>query len=320
MDTRRLHAFVKIVDIGSLTRAAAILHIAQPALSQQIVALESHFGKQLLVRSKRGVTPTEAGKALYRHATVMLRQLDQAQTDIASTGTTIAGQVNVGLAPLSTATTLALPLLKVVRERYPGIVLQINENIGGVISEMIMTGKMDLAFIYDPGTIRGVKFEPILSEDLFLVAPKPLLDPAKVGAAKVSTEDVAKLDLVLPTKIHTVRQLVDITFRRVGVDAAVIAEIESVPTLARAIWAGLGATILPWSSANAIASGHEDVAVQRITGPSMQMNVSLCTSDQWPLSEPAQVVNDLLADIAHNYAAEHQADGLRPSGRKERKR
>ena len=53
MDTRRLHAFVKIVDIGSLTRAAAILHIAQPALSQQIVALETHFGKQLLVRSKR---------------------------------------------------------------------------------------------------------------------------------------------------------------------------------------------------------------------------------------------------------------------------
>lgn len=320
MDTRRLHAFVKIVDIGSLTRAAAILHIAQPALSQQIVALETHFGRQLLVRSKRGVVPTEAGKALYRHAQVMLRQLDQAQIDIENTGTMIAGQVNVGLAPLSTATTLALPLLKAVRERYPGIVLQINENIGGVISEMIMTGKMDLAFIYDPGTIRGVKFEPILTEDLFLVAPKPLLAGGNVERAEIATEDVARLDLVLPTKIHTVRQLVDLTFRRVGVDARVIAEIESVPTIARAVWAGLGATILPWSSANAIASGHDDVAVQRITSPSMQMKVSLCTSDQWPLSEPAQVVNDLLADIAHAYAAEHQADGLKPMGRKDRKR
>lgn len=320
MDTRRLHAFVKIVDIGSLTRAAAILHIAQPALSQQIVALETHFGKQLLVRSKRGVVPTEAGKALYRHAQVMLRQLEQAQTDIQSTGTMVAGQVNVGLAPLSTATTLALPLLQAVRAQYPGIILQINENIGGVISEMIMTGKMDLAFIYDPGTIRGVKFEPILSEDLFLVAPKRLLAEENTSNAEVTTEDVARLDLVLPTKIHTVRQLVDITFRRVGVDARVIAEIESVPTIARAVWAGLGATILPWSSANAIASEHDDVAVQRITSPSMQMKVSLCTSDQLPLSEPAQVVNDLLADLAHQYAIDHQADGLRPSGRKERRR
>ena len=122
MDTRRLHAFVKIVDIGSLTRAAAILHIAQPALSQQIVALETHFGKQLLVRSKRGVIPTDAGRALYRHAQVMLRQLEQAETDIESAGTRIAGHVSVGLAPLSTAATLALPLLKEVRERYPGIV------------------------------------------------------------------------------------------------------------------------------------------------------------------------------------------------------
>ena len=98
MDTRRLHAFVKIVDIGSLTRAAAILHIAQPALSQQIVALETHFGKQLLVRSKRGVIPTDAGRALYRHAQVMLRQLEQAETDIESAGTRIAGHVSVGLA------------------------------------------------------------------------------------------------------------------------------------------------------------------------------------------------------------------------------
>ncbi|MFC3704748.1 nitrogen assimilation transcriptional regulator NAC [Devosia honganensis] len=320
MDSRRLHAFVKIVDIGSLTRAAAILHIAQPALSQQIVALETHFGKQLLVRSKRGVLPTEAGKTLYRHAQVVLRQLDQAKTDINNTGRTIAGQVNVGLAPLSTAATLALPLLKAVRERYPGIVLQINENIGGVISELIMTGKMDLAFIYDPGTIRGVKFEPILTEELFLVAPRPLLDPKKADRTEIATEDVGGLDLVLPTKIHTVRQLVDITFRRVGVDAMVIAEIESVPTIARAVWEGLGATILPWSAAHAIASGRDDVIVQRITAPSMHTKVSLCTSDQWPLSEPAQVVKDLLAEIAHAYAAEPQADGLTPMGRKERKR
>ncbi|SFV27851.1 LysR family transcriptional regulator, nitrogen assimilation regulatory protein [Devosia crocina] len=319
MDTRRLHAFVKIIDIGSLTRAAAILHIAQPALSQQIVALETHFGKQLLVRSKRGVAPTEAGRMLYKHAQVMLRQLEQAETDIESTGSTISGRVSVGLAPLSTATSLALPLLQAVRERFPGIVLQINENIGGVISEMIMTGKMDVAFIYDPGEIRGVDFEPILTEDLFLVAPRTLLTETALAEGEISVEDVARLDLVLATRIHTVRQLVDLTFRRVGVETNVIAEIESVPTIARAIWAGLGATILPWSSANAILAGHDEVAVCRITKPSMQVKVSICTSDQLPLSEPAQVVSDLLGELAHKFAADHQERGVRAIPRQSRR-
>ena len=311
LDTRRLHAFVKIVDIGSLTRAAAILHIAQPALSQQVVALEAHFGKQLLVRSKRGVAPTEAGRALYRHAQVMLRQLEQAETDIGSAGNTIAGRVSVGLAPLSTATTLALPLLQAVRERYPGIILQINENIGGAISEMIMTGKMDVALIYDPGEIRGVDFEPVLTEDLFLVAARSLLADPEGEGDEITVEQVAKLDLVLATRIHTVRQLVDLTFRRVGLDTRVVAEIESVPTIARAIWAGLGATILPWSSADAVIAGHEEIAVRRIIAPSMQVKVSICTSDQLPLSEPAKAVSDLLAELAFSFAEAQQARAVK---------
>lgn len=314
MDTRRLHSFVKIVDIGSLTRAAAILHIAQPALSQQVAALETQFGAQLLVRSKRGVVPTEAGRALYRHAQLMLRQLEQAKTDIQSSGTQIAGRVSVGLAPLSTAAVLALPLLRTVRTQYPGIILEINENIGGVISEMIMTGKMDVAFIYDPGAIRGVEFEPVLSEDLFLITPTSLL-PAQAGDNDIDAELVAGIDLILPTRIHTVRQFVDLTFRRIGANPKIIAEIESVPTLARAVWEGLGSTVLPWSSAYAIASGHDDVAVRRIGRPSIKVQVSICRSDQLPLSDPARAVSDILSNLARAYADDHKERGVKAIGK-----
>lgn len=309
MDTRRLQAFVKIVDIGSLTRAAQILHIAQPALSQQVAALESHFDRQLLVRSRRGVVPTDAGRVLYRYAQLMLRQLEQAETDIGTNGKTVAGSVSVGLAPLSTAGVLTLPLLTAVRTRYPGIILQINENIGGVISEMIMTGKMDIAFIYDPGTMRGVDFEPILTEDLFIVGPTALL-PDDDGTGDISFDAVATMDLILPTRIHTVRQLVDTTFRRAGVKPKVIAEIESVPTIASAVWAKLGATILPWSSANSIVIGHNEVAIRRIINPSMQVNVAICTSEQSPLLEPAIIVRDLLKELAHEFAENHGSRGI----------
>ena len=199
MDTRRLYSFVKIVDAGSITRAADILHVAQPALSQQLSLLEAQFKQKLLIRSKRGVAPTEAGRALYRHAQLILRQVDQAHAAVTVSGRAPAGSVSVGLAPYSTGTALALPLLQAVRERYPDIVLHINENFGGVISEAIMTGRMDMAFIYDAGPIRGVQFEPMRTEDLFLVGTAPS------SASEVSVDELADVDLLLPSRIHPSR-------------------------------------------------------------------------------------------------------------------
>ena len=99
MNLRRLKYFVKIVDIGSLTQAAEVLHIAQPALSQQVATLEGEMDQQLLIRTKRGVTPTEAGKILYTHARTILRQCEQAQLAVNNVGQTLRGQVSIGLAP-----------------------------------------------------------------------------------------------------------------------------------------------------------------------------------------------------------------------------
>jgi LysR family nitrogen assimilation transcriptional regulator len=262
------------------------------------------------VRSKSGVRPTEAGRLLYKHAQVMLRQLDLAEADIRVDGTAVSGQVAIGLAPFSTASTLAVPLLKTVRERYPNIVLQIHENIGGIISEMIMTGQIDLAFIHDPGEMRGVEFEPILSEDLFLVCPESIL-PETATADSIEFKDVAQMELMMPRRINTVRQLVDLTFRRVGGEARVVAEIESIPTLGLAVGAGLAATILPWSVTSVVIERSPGLVARRIVSPTIPVKVSMCTSQQFPLSEPAVAVRDVLAELAHGYADEHSARGVR---------
>jgi len=291
MDTRRLYSFVKIVDAGSITRAADILHVAQPALSQQVSMLENQFGQQLLIRSKRGVAPTEAGRALYRHAQLILRQVEQAQAAVAVSGRAPAGGVSVGLAPYSTGAALALPLLRAVREQYPDILLHINENFGGVISEAIMTGRMDMAFIYDAGPIRGVRFEPMRTEDLFLVAG-PGTTP---GPDEIEVEELAGVGLLLPSRIHTIRQVVDAAFGRAGIEPKVVGEIESVLTLVSAVGADLGATVLPWSAARAILDVR-NLVVRRIV-PAIEVKVSLCTSDHQPLSEAALAVYDLFHDL-----------------------
>ncbi len=77
MRFRQLRYFCKIVECGSFSRAAATIHVAQPALSQQIAELEAQMGIELLQRSARGVRPTRSGELLYREASVILRQLDQ---------------------------------------------------------------------------------------------------------------------------------------------------------------------------------------------------------------------------------------------------
>src|SRR5215467_3386447 len=77
MQFRQLRYFTKVLEAGSFSRAAATIHVAQPALSQQVAELEERLGVILLVRSARGVRPTAAGEVLYREACEILHQLDQ---------------------------------------------------------------------------------------------------------------------------------------------------------------------------------------------------------------------------------------------------
>ncbi|KZM50177.1 LysR substrate-binding domain-containing protein [Labrenzia sp. OB1] len=300
MDIRRLHAFVKIVDIGSITRASSILHIAQPALSQQIAALEAQFGKPLLLRSKRGVTPTEAGKLLYRHSQQILKQMDQAQIDIGNSSADISGFVSVALAPLSLGSLLASRVLQTVRAQHPGIILHINENVGAVISEMVMMGKVDIALIYDPGETPGLAFEPVLSEELYYIGKRMEGE----DSTEIAFSDAVAQPLILPSRMHTVRKVIDTALTRVGLSASVVAETESISLMVDAIQNGIANSILPFSAATAIRSQVQAAHLYRITQPNLKTHMSMCISGQLPMSEPADAVNRILSELAHEFARE----------------
>jgi len=292
---KNLKSFVTAVDATSLTAAAQALRMAQPALSQQIVALEAHFGQKLLQRSNAGVTPTAAGRELYRHARTLLEQLAQAEREVARKGGSISGTVSVGLATYSTISVLATPLLKAVRERHPDISLFINDSFGLVLSEMVMTGRMDMAIIYAPRQLEGVQLQPLLVEELVLIAP-PGTPLAGGDDATIELPALAELDLLLPGRTHFLRRLIDGVFQRAGLQPRVRAEIESAATLREAIEAGLGATILPWAVAGTFTGARRPV-VRRVLQPGMEVTVSLCVPLQQPLSEPALAVRHLLVDL-----------------------
>lgn len=296
MDTRRLLTFVRIVDIGSLTRAAAALHVAQPALSQQIQALEAEVGQPLLIRSKQGVTPTEAGSALYRHAQVILKQVADALADVEQSGREIAGQVSLGLAPYSTANLIALPLLRMVRDRYPRIRLRISDNFGAVLSEAMTAGRLDMAILYDTGPIPGVELQRLISEDLVLVAASSELG---LGTGReLPLERIAEVPLMLPAPVHTIHKAVVAACDSAHVKPMVVAELESEGMMGQAVREGLGATILPRSLATRIAAS-QGLHVALLTPP-IQVHLSLGTPSILPLSRAADQVRTLLREAVES--------------------
>lgn len=302
VDFRKLKSFVKVVDAGSVSRAAGLLRTAQPALSQQIAALESHFKHKLLLRSNHGIVPTEAGLILYRHAQLLLKQIEQAQIDIDQSTKALAGRVSIGLATYSASSTLSLPILKEMSALHPQIIVHINDSFGHVLSELIMTGKMDMAMIYGSGPIKGVKLQPLFREELYLVsraepAKKPTDEPLPLSA-------LADVKLLLPSQGHFLRRLIDESLARARVTPNVASEIESVSALGAAVTEGLGSTILPASvAASALSFGG--VEVRRLVRPAIEATVSLCVSDHLPLSEPALAMRSVLLTVVEKLMRSH---------------
>lgn len=296
MDTRKLAYFVQIVDSGSITKAAAVLHVAQPALSQQVSALETELKQRLLIRSKRGVEPTAAGHTLYRHAQTILRLVEQARIDVAASGAAPSGRVSIAIAPYSMASSLTPRIISEVGRRYPDIVLHLTEIYGGVLSDAIKNGRLDMALIYEPGPVRGVQFTTLIVEDLYLVVNSQRELPVAAAADNITLDEVAAVGLFLPEQNHTLRQVVQAAIESRGLELKLVGEVESVPALTRLLRTDLGATILPKTAADTLFH-EEDFRVLRIVDPALQCRIALCTPDHEPLSEAASAVLLVLKEM-----------------------
>ncbi|MFE8872310.1 LysR substrate-binding domain-containing protein [Acetobacter persici] len=309
MDIRRLQAFVKIIDIGSISRAADILNIAQPALSQQLASLETAFKQKLLIRSKMGVTPTAAGLELYRHSQTIIKQLDRAMTEISNGAGPLVGKVSVGLSPYSSGSTLSLALLKEVREKLPGITLHLTESFDDIYSEMVMTGRLEMAVIHGAGPIKGVHFTPLMKEDFFLVAPESSSFTESLSSP-VRLSDLTEVPLLLPPGYNFVRKRINMAFARKQITPNIVAEVEALLTLQDAVAAGVGCTILPWSVASKIIVPGKS-RVYELCSPVIQEDVSLCVPESIPETEAGLAVREILIDLAKNMVTSQNWPGTK---------
>jgi LysR family nitrogen assimilation transcriptional regulator len=286
MEFRQLRYFVRIVDLGSVSRAAGALHVAQSALSQQVAALEAELNTALLHRSTRGVTPTDAGRQLYQHAQAILKQSDDAKTAVAQCSSEPSGLVALGV-PLSLVAPLAMPIFQAVRTQHPRIRLQILEELSGTILEWVKSGRLTLGIAFDDGNLESLAATPILEERLFLIVPpKSPLARRKV----VTLRDVAELELVLPTPDQGVRSRIDRAMARSGhAIGKVVAEINSLTLIKQCTAAGIGSTILSWPSVEAEVAQGSVVAIE-IARPSITRVATLCVLASAPRSRAVECV------------------------------
>ncbi len=243
MDIRQLRYFVRIVECSGLSKAARELNVAQPALSQQVARLEEEVGRPLLHRSSRGVVPTESGLALYHHALFLLRQFDQTLAIARSEAATLRGMVSLGL-PATTVSALGLALVRRIRRRYPGILLNVVEGMSGHIAWLMTQSQLDLAVLFSPDVAPDLAVEPLMEEELFLIvaADGGLVPPERT---EITIAELAKVPLILPTASHGLRKRIDAGFEQQNLAPTVVAEIDSLALVMTCVHDGLGGTIKP---------------------------------------------------------------------------
>lgn len=311
MELRQLRYFVRVVEQGSMSRAALDLNVVQSALSQQITRLEGELATRLLQRTPRGVTPTEAGMAFFREAQLTLRHADQAVR--AAQQARLSGTVTVGLAP-TTAGVLGLPLMQAMRTRYPDVRLHMVESMSGHLTAMLHARELDLAVLFDTRLhqaqqaatgARRWEMAPLLEEDLFLICARG----GPGGRQLPQTLTVAELvhePLILPTGPHGLRSTLDTAFARDRVAPHVVLEVDSLAMVMAAVDAGLGSTVQPWAAMGRYPDAAERFQCARLTdAPARRVNL-LCSLPDDELSPAALAARVVLRDCVRELVTRGQ--------------
>ncbi len=311
MDARQLRYFAAIVEQGSFSRAAAILHIAQPALSLHVRNMEADLGTQLLFRSPKGVVPTEAGAILLRNARIILDQFAVAEEEIRGHQNDPAGEVRLGL-PGTIGEILSVPLIRAAHLRYPRIKLRIAEAMSGFVLEWMREVRIDLAVVYRDVTDHGIVTTRLLEEELQFFGPaedaaRPDLPPS---GHVMPYALICRLPLILPGPSHGLRELLARQALSSGLELNTVVEVDSYANIKELVRTGFGYSILP---ENAICREAAAGALRswKIGEPAILRSVHLAHSVERPMTNAVAAIQQLASETLRDLAVTGRWAGAR---------
>ena len=296
MDVRQMRYFVCLFEEGNVGRAARRLNIVQPALSMQLANLEKEFDQRLFERTPTGLFATNAGRALHELCVPILREIDHAESRMASLRGKISGKVVVGLVGSVARCALATSVLEFAAA-YPDVNIVVSETYSSDLIEWVSSGQIELAAINRPRGHLGLLDEPILDEELCLIANAS----ARVDLpAAVPFDMLARRRMIVPSRQNSLRTLIDWHAQERGIDLSAHLELDSFTSIIELIKGSDWITIMP---ATAVSREIREGALRahRIISPILVRRLYWLHHPRRPLSEAATRFKQIMT--AHLIAA-----------------
>jgi LysR family nitrogen assimilation transcriptional regulator len=265
MNLKQLEYFVQVAELGSFSKAAVVLDIAQPALSRQVRSLETELHQQLFLRNGRGVTLTDPGKRLFDHSVAVLQLMAHARDDLGASRNEPIGRVTIGLPP-SMGRQLTLPLIDRFKKELPAARLAIVEGLSTHIVEWVTTGRIDIGLVYNPEAQPGLEITPLLQEQLGLVSHAAKGKRKRPALPPLPMKELSRYPLIVPERVHAMRRLLDTQAALAGIKLDIAWEVSSVPSIIDLVCAGYGYAVLTASGVAASARSGE-LVTRRLVDP-----------------------------------------------------
>lgn len=294
MNVRQLRYFLQVAELGSVTRAAEVLHIAQPALSRQMHSLEEDLDATLFHRSERGITLTEAGERLRGSAVELLRHFDRVRSEVRDRSGEPSGELTIALPP-SMSELLAFPVIQRFRTRFPNVLLRVFEASSGVLDawSMVAQGKADLAVVVSSEPLASLEPYPFIEE------PMCLIGPPGAGLAldkPLRLEDLVDRPMVAVSRPNVGRMLVESAMAERHLRFNVALEVNTRQMVLKAVESGWGfATLALCSGCELLERGA--VSMAPIEG--MVISWLLIKGREQGLSVAGQHMQLMLRQMAH---------------------
>jgi LysR family nitrogen assimilation transcriptional regulator len=284
LDLHQLAYFIAIRELGSFSKASLKLSMSQSILTRQIQSLEKELGFSLYRRTGRGVELTQDGIVFESYAREIINTHQAALAKIKETRLTQAQPVIVGL-PASLASVVAVGLVKDFKEKYPQHPLKILEGFSGHISEWLIDGRIDVAVLYNT---KSTAFSSIKTDPL-----GPAKNAKQLPKGPVSITTLAHIPLILPSKEHGVRVLVDRALAEKGLKPNILVEIDSLYSSLIMVESGLGCTVVSYPCVKRWIDGGR-IEYRPLVEPEITRKLVTAIAPNRPSTRPVRAFASLL--------------------------
>lgn len=290
MELRQLRYFMTVAELKSFSRASAVAHIAQPALSRQIRKLEDELGVALFDRDGRGVTLNHVGQQFYARVSAIMRDIAAAKADVQSSCDVPLGEVTLAI-PQQLGSRFIADLVTNFRAKFPRASLKIVDGWNSQIYEWLEFGRVDVGVVCDPKDRQDLWPQRVFLEDFYLVGA---CGQHLVSGPECPFDRLESIPLIMPDRPSRLRDRVDAEAVKRGVSIKVEVGLDSIGAIKELVRSGHGYSIMSLPAVSReIARG--ELAAARIVHPSISWPVMIAISPKARLSLLSKKLIELLS-------------------------